>query len=100
VENIFRKRRFALHGINRRLPLLLAANPTNYSKAGLLSTAEALAGSLFILGYRRMAEELMNKFKWGHTFLELNFNVLEDYANVENPSQIAELEEEYFERSS
>jgi pre-rRNA-processing protein TSR3 len=96
ARNILRQRHFSFHRIGRRLPLLLAANPTNYSKAGLLSTAEALAGSLYILGYRDMAEEFMNKFKWGHTFLELNCNLLEDYANVENPEQIAELEEEYF----
>jgi pre-rRNA-processing protein TSR3 len=43
-----------------------------------------------------MAAEFMNKFKWGHTFLELNCNLLEDYANVENAEQIAELEREYF----
>jgi len=94
--NILRQRHFSFHGIGRRLPLLLAANPTNYSKAGILSTAEALAGSLCILGYREMAQEFMNKFKWGHTFLELNCNLLEDYANAQNPEQIAELEEEYF----
>jgi pre-rRNA-processing protein TSR3 len=94
--NILRQRHFSSHGIGRRLPLLLAANPTNYSKAGILSTAEALSGALYILGYRKMAQEFMNKFKWGHTFLELNCNLLEDYANAENPEQVAELEEEYF----
>jgi pre-rRNA-processing protein TSR3 len=39
---------------------------------------------------------LMNKFKWGHTFLELNSNLLEEYANVENVTQIADLEKSYF----
>jgi pre-rRNA-processing protein TSR3 len=38
----------------------------------------------------------MNKFKWGHTFLELNCNILEDYFNAENELQIAEIEKEYF----
>jgi pre-rRNA-processing protein TSR3 len=96
ARNISRYRHFGYRGIDRRLPLLLAANPINYAKVGLLSTAEALAGALYILGYRIAAEEFMNKFRWGHTFLELNHDVLEDYANVENPKQIGELEQEYF----
>ena len=89
-------RKVAYHGIQRRLPLLLAANPTNYSRAGMLSTAEALAASVYILGFRETAAELMNKFKWGHTFLELNANILEEYSDAENPSGIADLEKSYF----
>lgn len=96
ARSVLRYRYFTYRGIDRRLPLLLAANPINYAKVGLLSTAEALAGALYILGYRILAEEFMNKFKWGHTFLELNHDVLEDYAKVENPKQIGELEQEYF----
>ena len=89
-------RKVAYHGIQRRLPLLLAANPTNYSRAGMLSTAEALAASVYILGFRETAAELMNKFKWGHTFLELNANILEEYSDAENSSGIADLEISYF----
>ena len=89
-------RKAASHGIQRRLPLLLAANPTNYSRAGMLSTVEALAGSVYILGFRERAAELMNKFKWGHTFLELNANILEEYSNAESSSEIADLEKAYF----
>lgn len=75
-------------GIKRKLPPLLAGNPVNYSKLNKLTTAEALAGSLFILGYQDQALELLNKFKWGHTFYELNQNLLEEYSNLENESQI------------
>ncbi|MFL6452956.1 MAG: DUF367 family protein [Nitrososphaeraceae archaeon] len=96
ADEVLKYRKLAFHGIDRRLPLLLAANPTNYSKVGMLSTAEALSGSLYILGYRAMAAELMNKFKWGHTFLELNSKLLEEYANVEHLTQIADLEKSYF----
>ena len=71
--NILKKR------INRRLPLLLAGNPVNYAKLGKLTTAEAIAGSLFILGFQSKAAELLNKFKWGHTFLDLNMELLELY---------------------
>ena len=40
----------------------------------------------------------MDKFKWGHTFLELNSNLLEDYANAETKEQIEQLEKEYFQQ--
>jgi pre-rRNA-processing protein TSR3 len=96
ADQVLKYRKLAFHGIERRLPLLLAANPTNYSRLGILSTAEALSGALYILGYRAMAEQLMNKFKWGDTFLELNSNLLEEYANVENGGQILDLEKSYF----
>lgn len=82
--------------INRRLPLLLAGNPINYAKLGKLTTAEAIAGSLYILGFKSTAEELMNKFKWGHTFIDLNLELLELYKDQENPNEILSIEKEYF----
>jgi len=88
------KRNF--YGINRRLPLLLAANPTNYSKLGKLSSAEALAGALSILGFDDLAFDVMNKFKWGHTFFELNDELLTEYANANDPDEIHRIEMEYF----
>jgi pre-rRNA-processing protein TSR3 len=39
---------------------------------------------------------MMDKFKWGHTFLELNANLLDDYADAETKEQVTELEKEYF----
>jgi pre-rRNA-processing protein TSR3 len=83
-------------GIGRRLPAILAANPTNYAKLGKLSSAEALAGALYILGDKQLAAEIMNKFKWGHTFLELNGELLEDYSNAETQEQMMQTELEYF----
>jgi pre-rRNA-processing protein TSR3 len=75
---------------------LLAANPTNYSKLGKLSSAEALAGCLFILGYEDQAVQLLNKFKWGHTFLELNGELLRDYLNADSSKAVMETERQYF----
>lgn len=83
-------------GVPRKLPAMLAANPTNYAKLGKLSSAEALAGALYILGDRETAEKIMNKFKWGHTFLELNANILEDYAQAEDQETLEQLERAYF----
>jgi pre-rRNA-processing protein TSR3 len=47
---------------------MLAANPTNYSKLGKLSSVEALAGSLFVLGCQNNVFDLLKKFKWGSMF--------------------------------
>ena len=51
---------------------VLAANPTNYSKLGILSSVEAVAASLYIVGDRLEAQEFLSIFKWGQTFLTLN----------------------------
>jgi pre-rRNA-processing protein TSR3 len=75
---------------------MLAANPTNYAKLGKLSSVEALAGALYILNEKDLAVRMMDKFKWGHTFLQLNANLLDDYATAETEEQVIELEEEYF----
>jgi pre-rRNA-processing protein TSR3 len=93
VNTAFKKQ---FYGINRKLPLLLAANPTNYSKLGKLSSAEALAGALSIMGFDDLAFEVMNKFKWGHTFFELNNDLLKDYAKANDPEEIKRIEMEYF----
>jgi pre-rRNA-processing protein TSR3 len=93
---VFSRYRELRYGKHRRLPTLLAANPTNYSKLGKLSSAEALAGCLFILGYENQAVQLLNKFKWGHTFLELNGELLRDYLNADSSRAIMETERQYF----
>lgn len=96
ADDVARHQRVFSAGIGRRLPAMLAANPTNYAKLGKLSSAEALAGAFYILGEKTLAAEIMNKFKWGHTFLELNSNLLEDYSNAETQEQMTQAEREYF----
>jgi pre-rRNA-processing protein TSR3 len=96
ADDVAKHQRVFSAGIGRRLPAMLAANPTNYAKLGKLSTAEALAGALYILGDKQTATEIMNKFKWGHTFLELNADLLEDYSNAETQEQMMQQEREYF----
>lgn len=96
IHSTLNKFRKIQKGINRRLPFLLAGNPVNYAKLGKLTTAEALAGSLFILGFAGEAEKLLSKFRWGHTFLELNSEILNLYANKTNPLDIVKIEQEYF----
>jgi len=96
ADDVAKHQRVFSAGIGRRLPAMLAANPTNYAKLGKLSSAEALAGALYILGDKTLAADIMNKFKWGHTFLELNGNLLEDYSNAETQDQMKQEEQEYF----
>jgi pre-rRNA-processing protein TSR3 len=80
----------------RRLPLLLAANPVNYAKLAKLSSVEALSAACYILGYEELASRLLNKFKWGHTFMELNRDLLEEYRDADSIYDIVRIEEEYF----
>lgn len=87
------KRRFV--GISRKLPPLLAGNPVNYSKLGKLTTVEAIAGAAFIMGFDSLAHDLLNKFKWGHTFYELNKDLLIDYSKVKSDEEIYKLVKQY-----
>jgi pre-rRNA-processing protein TSR3 len=86
---------FALGGRRRALPFLVAANPVNYGTPFQLSTIEALAGALAILGDRDHAEELLSKFRWGHTFLELNDEPLRRYADCEDSAEVVAVQAEY-----
>jgi pre-rRNA-processing protein TSR3 len=79
-------------GTSRCLPILFAGNPTNYAKATKLSTVEALAGALYIAGFKDEAKKLLSIFSWGHTFLELNHELLENYASARDSTEIIELQ--------
>ena len=73
---------------HRALPFLIAANPTNFGKPQRLSSAEALAASLYILGEAAHAERIMGKFKWGPTFIEINRERLEAYASCGTSAEV------------
>jgi len=92
AEKTFKKK-FA--GIARKLPPLLAGNPVNYSKLNKLTTVEAIAGAAFILGFEDLTDELLDKFKWGHTFYDLNRNLLEDYSKASSEEEINSITKEY-----
>ncbi|MCV0391878.1 MAG: DUF367 family protein [Nitrosopumilus sp.] len=83
------------NGIKRKLPPLFAGNPLNYSKLSKLTTVEALSASLFIMGFHDQSMELLDKFKWGHTFYDLNQNLLEDYSKLESEDQIERILKDY-----
>lgn len=85
-----------LPGYGRRLPTLLAANPTNYAKPRKLSSVEALAGSLYLLGFKKEAEKLLSLFKWGETFLTLNAEPLEAYSLANSIYAMLVAESQFF----
>lgn len=86
---------FEMRGEHRALPFLVAGNPVNYGKAFRLNTVEAFAGALCILGEREHAEEILSKFRWGHTFLELNDEPLRRYADCVDSTDVVEVQQEY-----
>jgi len=92
AEDVFYMRRL---GVTRCLPYLVAANPTNYGTPGKLSTVEALAAALCIIGYREQAERLLSIFKWGTNFLEMNREPLEAYSKAQDSSQIVETQKQF-----
>lgn len=92
AEKMFKKK---FTGIARKLPPLLAGNPVNYSKLNKLTTVEAIAAAAFILGFEDLTNELLDKFKWGHTFYDLNRNLLEDYSKANSEEEINSIMKEY-----
>lgn len=87
--------RYQLDGPRRALPFLVATNPVNYGKPFQLTTVEALAGALVILGNRDQAEQILAPFSWGETFLTYNAEPLERYAACKDSSEIIAVQEEY-----
>jgi len=79
----------------RALPYLVAANPVNFGKPFKLTTVEAFAAALYILGEAEQASRILGKFNWGHTFSELNCELLEAYACAKDSSEVIAIQSEY-----
>ena len=91
-ENIFRKYR----GRHKRLPLLVAVNPVNYGHVSCLSSLEALAATLFILGFKEQSEKLLAIYNWAASFLSLNKKRLDAYSQAKDKAEIYELEQKFY----
>ena len=91
AEEVFNKFR----GNNQRaLPYLIAANPINTYKPIKLSTAEAIAAALYILGDIGAAKDTLSVFKWGPSFITLNREWLDSYASSANSSEVVKVQTE------
>jgi len=79
----------------RALPFLLAVNPVNYGKPFQLSTVEAFAAALYILGAVNQAKKILGIYTWGLHFLELNREPLEDYRQAHTSAEVIEFMNKY-----
>lgn len=93
VEEAFASR---WRGVNRRLPYLVAANPVHHGRLFELSSLEALAAALTIIGHGGQARQIVGIYKWGPVFLELNREPLEEYARAKSGKEVEEIEKAYF----
>jgi len=79
----------------RALPYLVAANPVNFGKPFTLTSVEAIAAALVILGEKQQAEQILAKFNWGLHFLELNAEPLSEYAAAKDSTDVLRIQAEY-----
>ncbi|MFA7562647.1 MAG: DUF367 family protein [Methanoculleus sp.] len=81
---------------NRRaLPFLVAANPVNFGRPFRLTSVEAIAATLYILGEKEQAREILAPFGWGLRFLEVNADPLEDYSQAKDSAEVVALQALY-----
>lgn len=90
----------------RLLPYLVAANTVNYGRPWKLNCVEALAACFAIVGHIDWAEELLQNFSWGLTFLDINKELIKVYQQCTDSASVdaaqemwmAKLEEEVRQR--
>lgn len=84
----------------RLLPFLVAANPINYGRPSKLSCVEAIAAVLVICGFENEAKFYLSKFSWGHSFLELNDELLTRYKACKSSQEILEVQQKYLDEAA
>jgi len=81
---------------NRRaLPFLVAANPVNFGRPFRLTSVEAMAAALYIIGEKEQAHDILAPFGWGLRFLEVNADPLEDYSRAKDSAEVVALQALY-----
>jgi len=83
---------------HRLLPYFVAANTVNFGKPWRLNCAEALAACLAIFGMQEAAEEILNQFKWGHSFFEQNGEYLEGYKQAKSAEEMTQVQNAILEK--
>jgi len=74
--------------ISRAIPFVVAVNPVNFGKPLKLTTLEAFAAALYILGFVQQAQQLLTIYKWGPHFLKMNIEPLEDYRKAQTSKEV------------
>lgn len=79
----------------RLLPYLVATNPVNYGQPSKLSCVEALAAAMYITGFRKYADLYILKFDWARSFIRVNQELLDGYANCKDGMEIVAYQNHY-----
>lgn len=84
-----------LFGCKRILPFLIPANPLHFGMPTILSTVEAVASALWIIGEKEKARKVLSIYTWGEKFIEMNLELLERYAAAKDSREVLEIQQEY-----
>ena len=76
----------------RALPFLVAANPVNFGRPWRLTSVEAFAAALVILGESAQAALILESQGWGPRFLELNEEPLSLYAAARDSTEVVSIQ--------
>ena len=76
----------------RALPFLVAANPVNFGRPWRLTSVEAFAAALVILGEAAQAALILESQGWGPRFLELNEEPLSLYAVARDSTEVVSIQ--------
>ena len=68
----------------------------SWGKPGRLSTAEAIAASLMILGREIQAQHILSKIQFGNEFLTLNKQPLDAYRAAKTSDELVAMQWEFF----
>lgn len=82
----------------RLLPYLVAANTVNYGKPWRLNCVEALGAAFFICGFEDWAEQILENFNYGRSFLDINSSLLKRYAACKDEEEIKKAQEAWLEK--
>ena len=80
---------------SRALPFLVAGNPTKFGKPFELSTIEAVAAALYIVGEQRQARRVLSCVPFADAFWNVNKEPLADYAACATSREVVEAQMAY-----